>query len=201
MRTCLGVSNHIDARHVDEARLSQSEWLFLEGYVFCNGEIGAGAIREAVRIAKEHHTRVAVTCSEAFVVHNCGGLFREILSQTDLLFANASEAMAVTGASDAIGAFAALKEIVPSCVVTDGPHGAYVRHNHVEAHVPAFACHPVDLTGAGDMLAGAFLYGITHGIGPEAATRAACFLASKVICQVGARLQHGVREAWLEALG
>jgi sugar/nucleoside kinase (ribokinase family) len=201
MRTCLGVSNHIDARHVDEARLSRSEWLFLEGYVFCNGAVGEAAIREAVRIAKVHHTRIAITCSEAFVVQTCGPLFREILAQADLLFANASEAMAITGAPDALQAFAALKDHVPSCVVTDGANGAYVRHNHIEAHVPAYPCHPVDLTGAGDMLAGAFLYGITHGVGPEASTRAACYLASKVISQVGARLQHGVREAWLEVLG
>lgn len=200
MRTCLGVSNHLDARHVDEARLSRAEWLFLEGYVFCNGQAGAAAIREAVRLAKKHNTRIAVTCSEAFVVNNCGGLFREILAQTDLLFANAAEAVAVTGQADAASSFEALKTIVPSCVVTDGANGAYVRHNYVEAHVPAFPCQPVDLTGAGDMLAGAFLYGITHGVGPVAATRAACFLASKVICQIGARLQHAVRESWLEAL-
>ena len=71
---------------------------------------------------------------------------------------------AVTGVPGAKEAFAKLKGVVPSAVVTDGPHGAYVRHGGVEAHVPAFPCKPVDLTGAGDMLAGAFLYGITHGV-------------------------------------
>ena len=94
-----------------------------------------------------------------------GDAFREALAQTDLLFCNAAEAMAVTGADDAAEAFAKLKGIVPACVVTDGPNGAFVRYRRRRsATSPAFPCEPKDLTGAGDMFAGAFLYGITHGV-------------------------------------
>jgi sugar/nucleoside kinase (ribokinase family) len=50
------------------------------------------------------------------------------------------------------------------------------------------------------MFAGSFLYGITHDIAPDKAARAACFLAMKVISQVGARLHHGTRQNWDEAL-
>jgi sugar/nucleoside kinase (ribokinase family) len=165
MRTCLAVSSHLAARHVDEARIKNSEWLFIEGYVFANPATGQGAIREAVRIAKQHGVHVAVTCSEA----------------------SAEEA------------FAKLKGVVPAAVVTAGAKGVYVRYGGVEAHVPAFACEPKDLTGAGDMLAGAFLYGITHGVAPEKAARGACYLAMKVITQVGARLHHGTKQFWQEA--
>src|SRR5262245_4566451 len=84
MRTCLAVSSHLAARHVDEARLSQSEWLFLEGYVFANPDTGQGAIREAVRIARQHGVKIAITCSEAFVVNFFGDAFFEALSQADL---------------------------------------------------------------------------------------------------------------------
>jgi len=85
-------------------------------------------------------------------------------------------------------------------VVTDGPHGAYVRFGGTEALVPAFACNPKDLTGAGDMFAGAFLYGITHDVAPERAAKAACYLSMKVITQIGARLHHGTRDFWAHAL-
>jgi sugar/nucleoside kinase (ribokinase family) len=200
MRTCLAVSSHLSARHVDEERIKSSEWLFIEGYVFANPNTGQGAIREAIRLAKKHGVKVAVTCSEAFVVDVFGDAFFEALKQTDLLFCNESEACAVAKASGAKEAFARLKEIVPSCVVTAGPAGAYVRHGGVEAHVRAYPCEPRDLTGAGDMLAGSFLYGITHGIPANRAARAACFLAMKVITQVGARLHHGTRQFWDEAL-
>ena len=89
-----------------------------------------------------------------------------------------------------------LRDMVPAAVVTDGPQGAFVRFDGQESHVPAFACTPKDLTGAGDMFAGAFLYGITHGVHPEKAARGANFLCHKVITQIGARLQHNVRKDW-----
>jgi sugar/nucleoside kinase (ribokinase family) len=200
MRTCLAVSSHLAARHVDEARLKNADWLFVEGYVLANPETGQGAVREAVRLARRHGVRVALTCSEAFIVTSFGEAFFETLRQTDLLFCNASEAGAVTGAAGAEKAFAALADKVPSAVVTDGANGAYVRHAGVEAHVPAYPCRPGDLTGAGDMLAGAFLYGITHGVAPDRAARAACYLAMKVITQIGARLHHGTRRFWDECL-
>jgi sugar/nucleoside kinase (ribokinase family) len=200
MRVCLAVSSHLAARHVEEERIKNSEWLFIEGYVFANPQTGQGAIREALRIAKKHGVKVAVTCSEAFIVNAFGEAFHEALRQTDLLFCNAAEACAVTGTQTADAAFGRLKSIVPSAVVTDGCNGAYVRHGGVEAHVPAFPCEPVDLTGAGDMLAGAFLYGITHDVDPRKAARAACFLAMKVITQVGARLHHRTRHFWDECL-
>ncbi len=199
MRTCLAGSGNLGARHVDETRIKQSEWLFVEGYLFANPN-GQGAIREAIRLAKKHGTKVVVTCSEAFVVEVFGDAFREALAQTDLLFCNCNEACAVTKATSAEDAFAKLRNVVPSCVVTDGPNGAFVRHCGVEAHVPAFPCEPKDLTGAGDMFAGAFLYGITHGIPPAQTAKGACFLAMSVITQIGARLHHGTREFWMRSM-
>ena len=50
------------------------------------------------------------------------------------------------------------------------------------------------------MLAGAFLYGITHDVPPHKAARAACFLAHKVITQIGARLHHGTKQYWDECV-
>jgi sugar/nucleoside kinase (ribokinase family) len=198
MRTCLAVASHLSAEHVDAARIANSEWLFVEGYVLANPETGQGAVREAIRQAKAHGTKVALTCSEAFIVEVFGDAFRAALAQTDLLFCNASEAKAVTGAADAPTAFARLKDIVPATVVTDAGNGCFVRFAGREAHVPAFECVPKDLTGAGDMLAGAFLYGITHGVDSVKAARAANFLAMKVITQIGARLHHGTRQFWDE---
>lgn len=200
MRTCLAVSSHLAARHVPANKIAAAEWLFVEGYVFANPHTGQHAIREAVRAAKAHGTKIALTCSDAFIPQVFGDPFREALKQSDLLFCNAVEAVAVTGGADAHEAFAKLKGVVPSCVVTDGPNGAFVRHAGTEFHVPAFACKPVDLTGAGDMFAGSFLYGLTHGVPPEKAARAANFLSMKVITQIGARLHQGAKPFWQESL-
>jgi sugar/nucleoside kinase (ribokinase family) len=200
MRTCLAVASHLSARHVDEERIKNSEWLFLEGYVFANPETGQTAIKEAVRLARLHKTKIAITCSDGFVPQVFAEPLNAALHHADLIFCNEREACSVTGAGTAEEAFAQLKGRVPSAVVTSGPNGAFVRHQGVETHVPAFACEPKDLTGAGDMFAGAFLYGITHGVPPEQAARAANFLAMKVITQVGARLHQGTRQFWDECL-
>ncbi|MBY0457737.1 MAG: adenosine kinase, partial [Gemmataceae bacterium] len=116
-------------------------------------------------------------------------------------FCNATEAVSLAGGSSAAAAFANLKGLVPNAVVTDGPNGAFVRYHGSECHVPAFPCQPVDATGAGDMFAGAFLYGVTHGVPAEKAARGANFLAMKVITQIGARLHHGPKPFWAEATG
>ena len=200
MRTCLAVSSHLAARHIDAERIQKSEWLFIEGYVFANPETGQTAIREAIDVAKKNGTKVAVTCSDAFIVSVFGTALRDALKQTDLFFCNETEACAVTGASNAKEAFKQLKSVVPNVVVTNGPNGAFVRYNGSEVHVPAVPSKPKDLTGAGDMFAGAFLYGITHGLPPETAGRGAAFLCHKVISQVGARLHHGTKQFWDESL-
>jgi sugar/nucleoside kinase (ribokinase family) len=201
MRTCLAVSSHLAARHVPAEKIAASEWLFVEGYVFANPNTGQHAIREGLRAARAAGTKVALTCSDAFIPEHFGSVFHEALKQCDLLFCNATEARAVAGGNTAEEAFGKLKGIVPNVVVTDGPNGAFVRFHGGEHHVPAFACKPIDVTGAGDMLAGSFLYGITHGIPAERATRAANFLAMKVITQIGARLHHGAKQFWNEASG
>jgi sugar/nucleoside kinase (ribokinase family) len=200
MRTCLAVASHLSPRHVEERRIKNSEWLFIEGYVFANPATGQMAIREAIRLAKLHRTKIALTCSDAFVPQVFGDAFHEALHDTDLLFCNEGEARALTKAVSVEDAFTQLRAKLPSVVVTNGAHGAYIHHDSVEAHVPAFHSEPKDLTGAGDMFAGAFLYGITHGTSPEKAARAASYLCHKVITQVGARLHHGTRQFWDECL-
>ena len=200
MRTCLAVSSHLAARHVPAATVAASQWLFVEGYLFANPHTGQHAVKEGLRAAKAAGAKVALTCSDAFIPEVFGEPFGAALAQADLLFCNAAEAVAVTKAPSAAEAFAALKNVVPNCIVTDGPNGAFVWYAGADHHVPAFRCEPKDLTGAGDMFAGAFLYGVTHGVAPDRAARAANFLAMKVITQVGARLHHGAKDFWVEGV-
>lgn len=200
MRTCLAVSSQLASQHVDATRVAESKWLFIEGYVFANPETGQGAIREAIRIAKESGTKVALTCSDAFVPEVFGDVFREALVDSDLLFCNAPESVAVTQAKDSEEAFERLKDMVPNVVVTDGPGGAFVDFDGQAGHVPAVATEPRDLTGAGDMFAGAFLYGVNHGVDPLSAARGANYMSHKVISQVGARLSEDAKSLWQNAL-
>lgn len=197
MRVSLGITAHLSERHVEVERIAASEWLFIEGYVFANPEkFGLSAIRAAVKVAKAHGTKIAVTCSEAFVVQSFGKHFKEVLDVADLVFANASEACALTEEEDVREAFAVLTRRFPGVVVTAGHEGAFTSIGSDCFHTPAVAVNPKDLTGAGDAFAGAFLYGLTHGVPVRKCAQGACALAAKVICQIGARLTSGARECW-----
>jgi sugar/nucleoside kinase (ribokinase family) len=196
MRTALGASVELAPEHVDRASIQDSKWVFIEGYVFSNSDQSREAIRETVKIAREYATPLAVTCSEAWVVHGFGEHLRGVLEHTELLFANEEESMALSGAGDVVQAGKSLSAKFPHVVLTAGERGAYIWWRGEELHVPAFECKPRDLTGAGDMFAGAFLYGITHGLSPYDAGHRACFLASKVISQVGARLKGDLKQLW-----
>src|SRR5262249_29612211 len=105
MRTCLAVSSHLSARHVEERRIRNSEWLFIEGYVFANPNTGQTAIREAIRLAKHHGTKIAITCSDAFVPQVFGDVLGEALKDADLFFCNEGEARTIAKANSAEQAF------------------------------------------------------------------------------------------------
>lgn len=200
MRFNLGVAAHLSPDYVNEAVIAQSKWLFVEGFLFSNPGKGQDAIRHAVDLARRHGCKIAVTFSESWVVNTFGDALREIVQQSDLVFANEAEACTFTGAADAKAAFQKLSAQIPSVVVTAGPAGAFVSHEGSQQHIPAFPCNPVDLTGAGDMLAGAFLYGLTNGFSAKDAARAGCFLCREVITRVGPRLSSGTRDYWEQAL-
>jgi sugar/nucleoside kinase (ribokinase family) len=196
MRTALGVCTELAAEHIDPSVIQDSTWLFVEGYVFSNSDHGRDAIRESVKIARQSNTKIAVTCSDAWIVSGFGSHLNEVLEHAHLVFANEEESAALAGTSDVISAGNKLKERFPYVVLTAGSRGAFIWWEGEHLHVPAFPCEPRDLTGAGDTFAGAFLHGVNHGLSPQASAHRACFLAKHVISQVGARLSGDVRGLW-----
>ncbi len=196
MRTALGVCTAIAPQHISADVVRESEWLFVEGYVFANSDDSRAAIATAIDMARHSGTKVAITCSDAWIVTGFGEHLQSALESTSLLFANEEESAALSGTSDVVSAGRKLQERFPYLALTAGPRGAFLWWEGQEIHVPAFACEPRDLTGAGDMFAGAFLYGISRGLSPYDAAHRACFLASKVISQVGARLKGDIKALW-----
>lgn len=196
MRTSLGVCTELSPSHIPSGIIENSRWVFIEGYVFSNSQAGRDAISEVIATAQRSGTKIAVTCSDAWIVSGFGDALRRSLESTSLLFANEEESMALTGSADVVEAGRALKDKFPYVALTAGSQGAHIWWEGEELHVPAFVCEPRDLTGAGDMFAGSFLYGINHGLSPYDAAHRANFMASRVISQVGARLKGDVRQLW-----
>ena len=189
MMTALGVNSNYNKDHLVEHTIARSEWLYTEGYRLTEPG-GAEAIKEAVEIARKNDTNIAFTFSDSFVVEVFRDRVEEIAEFTDLVFCNEVEAMSFTGTNDPEIAFDELKKRFQNVVLTRGADGAMIHYQDETVHIPSYKTTPVDTTGAGDMFAAGFMYGITHGFSAEKSGHLASFAASKIVSQFGARLKE-----------
>lgn len=199
MNTHLGATAQFGPEHVNEELLKNSEWLFVEGYLFAN-EKGQAAISRAIDLAKMHNVKVALTFGDTFVPEVFRNAVDKASEDADLILANVSEAKAFTGAKDEEEVFGLLEKICSKAVMTLSERGAWIFWEGEVVKLPAFRTNVVDATGAGDMFAGAFLWGIVKGHTPQKSAELACFLASKVVSQLGARLRADTKELAKEIL-
>jgi sugar/nucleoside kinase (ribokinase family) len=200
MRTCLASSALLGASHIKDEVIAKSDWIFLEGYPLTNPSHGQQATTRALSAAKKAGAKLAFTCSESWVISSQRAAVMDAVQSSDLIFANELEAITLTETDSLDAALRAIKNLVPAAAVTLGPKGAWVWFGGEESMVPSPSVVPVDLTGAGDMFAGSFLFGITHELSAKESARRACFMATRVITQIGARLADGARVHWEELL-
>jgi sugar/nucleoside kinase (ribokinase family) len=199
MRTCLGVATTLAAEHVLESSVASSAWLVIEGYFLTASDQNSAALRAAVQLAKKAGAKVAFTASAEFVIHaKRDEILKEILPHSDLLLANAGEAMLLAGANSPSSALESLCTQIPMVVITRGKDGALGATANTTWHTPAHTptSPVVDTTGAGDIFAGAFIAGLMHGLSPETASRGAARLASIVITRLGSQLPADARTLW-----
>ncbi len=188
MCTSLGVSKDIGPEDIDSEMISRSAWVLLEGYLATNGPRTMDMLEAVVKKARSAGTRIALSVgSRAVAIH-----FREEIIQlarcSDLLFANQSEADALTAIRDVDGAFAHLQELSGNVVMTLGREGSLIRYGREEFKLRVPPVDVVDATGAGDSFAGAFLYGIANNYTARESAEVAAALAGRVVAQLGARL-------------
>ena len=108
----------------------------------------------------------------------------------DLVFCNESEAKEFTEQDTLTEAIEQLKTIAKTFVITIGPRGSLVFDGNDLITVPATEEKPIDTVGAGDMYAGAFLYGITNGLSWQEAGQLANLTSSKVVTIYGPRVSQ-----------
>jgi sugar/nucleoside kinase (ribokinase family) len=188
LNTTLAVNTEFTRENISEDLIKASEWIYIEGYKLTDDN-GAEAIDVATYYARKHGTNVAISCSDGFIVDVFGDRLRSVLKNADLVFCNEREGTSLAGADDVAEAYRQLIATYPNVVLTAGPHGSRVRWNGHDVEIPAYKIDPVDTTGAGDMYAGAFLYGVLHRHHPEHAGRLASYASAQVVAQYGARLK------------
>jgi sugar/nucleoside kinase (ribokinase family) len=195
MATHLGVASTLGPEDLDEELVSRARVVYLEGYLW-DVEVAKAAMRRAIEVAHASGALVAITVSDPFCVRRHQREFLELLrSDVDVLFANEEEALLLFGSPGFDAALSAAEETGLLTAVTRGPAGSVV----VGCADPIFVrAEPVervvDTTGAGDLYAAGFLYGLTHGQDPEQCARLGGLCAAEVISHIGARPEVDLRE-------
>ena len=190
MCTYLGAANALTPDDVDPALIEGAQIIYLEGYLFDPTEARA-AFAKAAAIGRGAGRRVALTLSDAFVVErHREALLRFIQTDTDIVFANEVEAIALVLAEGFDEAVRALSAKVKTAVVTRGEQGSVIIADGVTTEVPAAPVDTVvDTTGAGDQYAAGVLYGLARGLDPQVCGRLGALAAAEVISHYGPRPQ------------
>ncbi len=194
MNTFLGISSLLVPADVDEALVARAEVVYLEGYLF-DRDGAKEAYRKASAAAHAAGGKVSLTLSDSFCVDRHRDDFRDLVaSQVDVLFCNEDELMALYEAPSLDEAVTAVRADCDVAAVTRGKDGSMVV---TPDGVVAVAAHPVaevvDTTGAGDLYAAGFLYGLTHGRPLAECGRLGSLAAAEVIAHVGARPNVALR--------
>lgn len=195
MNTFLGITTNLSVNDVDEAAIKDAEYVYLEGYLVTS-PTALDAMKLTKKIAEENGVKTSITLSDPSIVGFFKEQFQDVIgASVDLLFCNEEEAKAFTGKEDILEAREALKKDAKRFVITQGSNGAIIFDGDTFVDIEPYQTTAVDTNGAGDMFAGAFLYGLTHGLGYAGAGKLASLASSKVVSQYGPRLKwHEVQE-------
>lgn len=188
MNTFLGITGDLGAHEIDETALKASSMLYIEGYLASSDKAREAAIR-AHQIARDAGIQVALTFSDPAMVTYFKDQVSEMIGDgVDLLFCNEQEAITWTGEESIEGALTALSNTATRWVCTRGKDGAAVFDGAQRFDIPGRVVTPVDTNGAGDMFAGAFLYGLSNDWGFEKSARFGVHTSGYLITQYGPRV-------------
>ena len=195
MNTFLGISTELDHGEVDPEVIRQSAVIYLEGYLFDRPEAKA-AFRQAVSIAKSAGRKVALTLSDSFCVDRHRDEFLELIrSGIDIVFANESEITSLYQTTEFDTAAARIAADTQFAVLTRSARGSLVLCEGQSHAIPVVPVAEVsDTTGAGDLYAAGFLFGITSGRDLETSGRLGSLAAAEIISHIGARPARSLAE-------
>lgn len=193
MNTYLGVSANLGPDDIDEAMMADAEWIYLEGYRF-DGPESQEAFRKAIAATKSAGGKVSVTLSDPFCIERHRDLFRAMVrDDIDLLFANEHEIVSLYQTDNLHSALEIAATEVETAAITIGPAGVYILNDGRQLHTPAAPMERMDATGAGDLFAAGFLFGLTQGRNLMTCGTMGCLAAGEIITHIGARPEQDLK--------
>jgi sugar/nucleoside kinase (ribokinase family) len=195
MNTFLGVSPHLGNGEVDADLIRSARILYLEGYLFDRPDAKA-AFRQAADIAAKAGRQVALSLSDPFCVDRHRAEFLELVSKSvDILFANEAEVTSLYETASFDAAAERVRADTRLAALTRSEKGSVILGGGEAVAVPAAPVDAVvDTTGAGDLYAAGFLFGVARGMALETAGRLGSLAAAEAISHIGARPQVPLAE-------
>ena len=189
MNTFLGVSAELDRSDINIEAIKHSHAVYIEGYLASSDNTRDAAI-EARRIAEGRKIMTSLTLSDPNMVK----FFRDSMEAmigdgVDLLFANEDEAIELARGDNLADAVEMFKKIARKFAITRGSEGALLFDGNMEINIKPHPVKAIDTLGAGDMFAGAMLYGLSQGMSFQQAGDLASMASGKIVTQFGPRLR------------
>mgnify|MGYP006136626345 CR=1 FL=1 len=185
MVTFLGIAGKINERDIDKKAIKESEIIFLEGYLWDEGE-PKSAFDKALSLANKS----AMTLSDQFCVERHKSSFLDLVkNKLDIIFANEQEIKSLIDATDFNEVVTFGKQLNKSLIITRGERGsvAIIKSEVVECNSKS-KLKIIDLTGAGDLFAAGFLHGHINNLSIKESLEKGTEMSSKIIQKIGARL-------------
>ena len=185
MCTFLGIAGRINENDIDSEALKNSEMVFLEGYLWDEGE-PKKALEKAIMNSK----KVAMSLSDQFCVERHKKSFLDLVkNKLDLTFANEKEILSLIDAQKFEDAITFAKNIGKLVIITRGDKGSIaINQNEIVECEAKKNLKITDLTGAGDLFASGFLHGYINNFSTKNSLEKGTEMASKIITKIGARL-------------
>jgi len=185
--TYLGAAVELEAEDLNADLFRGYDIFHIEGYMVQNHRLA----ETALRLAKEAGLEVSLDLASHNVVRENVGFLQDMVSRyVDIVFANEDESMAFSGESSP---HAALMTISPQCriaVVKLGKNGSLVKHKDERHEIGCIPAEAIDTTGAGDLYASGFLYGLIQGYSLQVCGRIGSLLSGRVVEMIGAKLDE-----------
>ena len=185
MNTYLGISSELGPDDVADDVAGQADILFLEGYLYDKPK-GKQAFERAAKLCRAAGGMAGIALSDPFCVDRHRDSFRHLVQDLDYVIGNEHE-WASLYQTDLDAALTTAAGEVGLVVCTRSGDEVIIIRGAEKVHVPVKRVVPVDATGAGDLFAAGFLFGLSTGRPLNVAGRMGCIAAAEVISHFGAR--------------
>lgn len=196
MNTYLGANRFYESKDVVARSVEKSRYFHFTGYMW-DTPSQKESVKLALRIAADAGVKVSFDIADPLAVgRNRDEFLTLITDHVDIVFANSEEARILFDNYDAAECCKSMGKLCETAIVKNGKHGSYISHQRTITKIPVHGPQrPTDTTGAGDIYAAGFLYGLCKGRSVEESGRIASYLAGEIIQQRGAQFSPEYMEA------